>query len=197
MSRYELIDRKILRRSAYSDTEVELLWKHKDVYPIASITLIQIYSGWRPQELMNIKLTDVDLEKRTITGGMKTSAGRNRTVPIHSRIYDLVAEWYHKSSDVHCSYLFCTKATKTSSRYTYYVYNRYQRQFDKMRDALKLNPLHRPHDGRVQFVTMAKKADVDEYVIKKIVGHYIDDVTEKSYTKRDIEWIRTEMEKIK
>ena len=66
-----------------------------------------------------------------------------------------------------------------------------------MRDALKLNPLHRPHDGRVQFVTMAKKADVDEYVIKKIVGHYIDDVTEKSYTKRDIEWIRTEMEKIK
>ena len=62
---------------------------------------------------------------------------------------------------------------------------------------MKLNPLHRPHDGRVQFVTMAKKADVDEYVIKKIVGHYIDDVTEKSYTKRDIEWIRTEMEKIK
>ncbi len=31
---------------------------------------------------------------------------------------------------------------------------------------------------------------------KKIVGHCIDDVPEKSYTKRDIEWIRTEMEKI-
>ena len=44
---------------------------------------------------------------------------------------------------------------------------------------------------------MAKKAGVDEYFIKKIVGNYIDDATEKSYTKRDIEWIRTGMEKIK
>ena len=51
-------------------------------------------------------------------------------------------------------------------------------------------PRHRPHDGRVQFVTTAKKAVVDEHVIKKIVGHCIDDVAEKSYTKRGIEWIR-------
>ena len=53
-----------------------------------------------------------------------------------------------------------------------------------------LAPRHRPHDGRVQFVTTAKKAGVDEHVIKKIVGHCIDDVAEKSYTKRGIEWIR-------
>ena len=33
--------------------------------------------------------------------------------------------------------------------------------------------------------------------IKKIVGHCIDDVAEKSYTKRDIEWIRTELERVK
>lgn len=83
------------------------------------------------------------------------------------------------------------------AQYTYYVYDRYSRQFNKMRDTLGLDPRHRPHDGRVQFVTMAKKAGLDEYVIKKIVGHYIDDVTEKSYTKRDIEWIRSEIEKIK
>ena len=51
-------------------------------------------------------------------------------------------------------------------------------------------PRHRPHDGRVPFVTTAKKAGVDEHVIKKIVGHCIDDVAEKSYTKRGIEWIR-------
>ncbi len=181
---------------AYLDGEVDLLWKYRKTYPIAEITLIQIYSGWRPQELMDLKLTDVDLEKRTFTGGLKTRAGRNRTVPIHPRIYDMVVAWYHKSEEVHCKYLFCTPETKTSTRYTYYIYNRYVRQFNKMRDALGLDPRHRPHDGRVQFVTMAKRAGVDEYVIKKIVGHYIDDVTEKSYTKRDIEWIRTEMEKI-
>ena len=50
-----------------------------------------------------------------------------------------------------------------------------------------LAPRHRPYDGRVQFITTAKKAGVDEHVIKKIVGHCIDDVAEKSYTKRGIE----------
>ena len=64
-------------------------------------------------------------------------------------------------------------------------------------NALGLVPRHRPHNGRVQSVTTAKKAGVDEHVIKKIVGHYIDDVPEKSYTKRDTERIRTELEKIK
>lgn len=182
---------------AYLDSEVELLWKYRKAYPIAEITLIQIYSGWRPQELIDLKLTDVDLEKRTFTGGLKTRAGRNRTVPIHPRIYDMVVAWYHKAEEVHCKYLFCTPRTRASNQYTYYVYDRYSRQFNKMRDTLGLDPRHRPHDGRVQFVTMAKKAGLDEYVIKKIVGHYIDDVTEKSYTKRDIEWIRAEIEKIK
>lgn len=65
-----------------------------------------------------------------------------------------------------------------------------------MREELNIDPCHRPHDGRIQFVTMAKRAGVDEYVIKRIVGHYIDDVTKKSYTKRDVEWLRTELEKI-
>lgn len=145
---------------------------------------------------MNLKLTDVDLANKTFTGGLKTRSGRNRVVPIHSRIYDMVVDWYRKSTDVNCKYLFSTPETKTSSRYTYYVYNRYVRQFEKMREELNIDPRHRPHDGRVQFVTMAKRAGVDEYVIKRIVGHYIDDVTEKSYTKRDVEWLRTELEKI-
>lgn len=47
------------------------------------------------------------------------------------------------------------------------------------------------------FVTMAKKYSVDEYAIKYIVGHAINDITEKVYTKREIEWLKTEIEKIK
>ena len=43
---------------------------------------------------------------------------------------------------------------------------------------------------------MRQKAGVDEYVIKLLVGHKITDITESTYTKRDIEWLRTELEKI-
>ena len=48
----------------------------------------------------------------------------------------------------------------------------------------------------MHFITMAKKWKVDEYAIKYIVDHSITDLTERVYTKRDIEWLRSEMDKI-
>lgn len=44
---------------------------------------------------------------------------------------------------------------------------------------------------------MAKKAEVDQYAIKYIVGHKIDDITERVYTQREPEWLKSEIEKIK
>ncbi len=38
---------------------------------------------------------------------------------------------------------------------------------------------------------------MNEYVIKLIVGHAIEDVTEKVYTHRTMEQLHTEIEKIK
>jgi len=38
---------------------------------------------------------------------------------------------------------------------------------------------------------------MDEYALKRIVGHDIDDITEAVYTDRPIEWYLTEIEKIK
>jgi hypothetical protein len=42
-----------------------------------------------------------------------------------------------------------------------------------------------------------KKNNVDEYAIKYIVGHSINDITEKVYTKREVGWLKDEIEKIK
>lgn len=44
---------------------------------------------------------------------------------------------------------------------------------------------------------MAKKYNVDEYAIKYIVGHSISDITEKVYTERKSDWLKSEIEKIK
>ena len=43
---------------------------------------------------------------------------------------------------------------------------------------------------------MGKKAGVNEYALKKMVGHIITDLTERVYTDRDLEWLRNEIEKI-
>lgn len=164
----------------FTDEEMDKLWVCDSEYK--DLILIQCYSGWRPREMLSLKIADVDLENWTFTGGSKTYAGKNRTVPIHTKIRELVKRKYKPDNE----YLF-----------EGVNYGRYRYQFVKIVEELGFNPAHRPHDPRVHFVTMAKKYKVDEYVIKRLVGHAVDDVTEDVYTKRDIEWLREEIEKIR
>ena len=43
---------------------------------------------------------------------------------------------------------------------------------------------------------MAKKYEMDEYALKWIVGHYINDLTERIYTERSVDWLMREISKI-
>ena len=40
-----------------------------------------------------------------------------------------------------------------------------------------------------------KKSGMDEYALKEMVGHTIQDITESTYTVRDLEWLREDIEK--
>ena len=180
----------------FSEEEMGRLWAHVDDKRFVDVMLIQCYSGWRPQELGLLELKNIDLENWTFQGGMKTDAGMDRVVPIHSKIRPLVERKYKEALSIGSKYLFnCTDGR--SGKPTMMTYQRYQKGFGMVRDELKLNPEHRPHDGRKHFVTAAKKAGVDEYAIKYMVGHKISDITEKVYTQREFEWLKTEIEKIK
>lgn len=183
---------------AFTDEEMDLLWANISSKQGIDIMLIQCYSGWRPQELGLLELKDVDLENWTFRGGMKTDAGENRVVPIHSRIQDLVLRKYQEAEALGSPYLLnWTDPNNRNKKNLKLTYARYQKAFERIRDELKLNPEHRPHDGRTHFVTMAKRYGVDEYAIKYMVGHKISDITEKVYTRREFAWLREEIEKIK
>ena len=49
---------------------------------------------------------------------------------------------------------------------------------------------------RHTFITKAKTCNMDEYILKLIVGHSIEDITEKVHTHRTIEQLKAEMDKI-
>ena len=183
---------------AFTDEEMNLLWANISSKQGIDIMLIQCYSGWRPQELGLLELKDVDLENWTFRGGIKTDAGENRVVPIHSRIQDLVLRKYQEAEALGSPYLLnWADPNNRNKKNIKLTYARYQKAFERIRDDLKLNPNHRPHDGRTHFVTMAKRYGVDEYAIKYMVGHKISDITEKVYTRREFAWLREEIEKIK
>lgn len=176
----------------FTDEEMNILWDNINV-PFVDLIVIQCYSGWRPQEMGLIELANVDLENWTFYGGIKTDAGIDRTVPIHTKIRELVQYRYDEAVSLKSKYLF----NVTDSNGLKLTYKKYSWRFSKAIEELNLNPEHRAHDPRKQFVSMAKKYGVDEYAIKYMVGHVITDITEKVYTNRDDAWLSFEIEKIK
>lgn len=127
--------------------------------------------------------------------GMKTDAGKQRLVPIHHKIRDLVKKIYDFALEIGSEYLFNDKGLTHSGTWAI-TYDKYAHRFKKVIDCLELNPEHRPHDPRTTFITNCKKAGVDEYALKEMVGHSIADITESTYTIRDIEWLRRDLEKL-
>ena len=177
----------------FSNDEIDVLWKNIDV-PYVDVLLIQCYGGWRPQELGLIKTENVNMADGVIVGGIKTESGKNRIVPIHPKIREIVKTKYEKAIENDSEYLIPCVDTRSSSKVL--TYDKYRDRFMKIIETLGLNKDHKAHDGRMHFITMAKKYNVDEYAIKYIVGHSINDITEKVYTKRDIDWLKSEMNKI-
>lgn len=193
----EAKEHQIVGHIPFTQDEMNKLWDNLYKIPYVDIVLIQCYSGWRPQELGLIKLENVDLNNGCMTGGMKTEAGKNRTVPIHPKIKELVVARYNQAKDMGSEYLLNCTDTITHKYSWKLTYDKYRKRFIKICNRLELNTAHRAHDPRKHFVTMAKKAEVDQFAIKYIVGHKIDDITERIYTQRDPEWLQSEIRKIK
>ena len=181
----------------FTDEEMQKLWNNLYDVDYVDVLLIQCYSGWRPQELGLLKMENVDLENWFITGGMKTDAGKDRVVPVHPKIRSLIKHRYQEALSLGSEYLINCTDTKTHRSSLKLTYDKYRHRVEKIVNKLELNPEHRAHDGRIQFATMAKDAKVNEYALKRIIGHKIDDLTEKTYTKRKREWLMEEILKIK
>lgn len=172
-----------------AEHEIEL-WNDLD-FGYTRMVLINIYSGWRPEELLELCKDDINLDEMTMTGGMKTDAGFNRVVPIHPKIADLVRYYYEKSAG---SLLFYDY---NGVRPTTLTYDKYRGRFKKILSRHGWNDLYSPSCPRHTFSTKAKKAHMDELARKKIMGHEITDITDKHYTHLDmVKFLTEEIAKI-
>lgn len=180
-----------IKRIPFSQDEIKMLWNNID-FPFVDMILIGIYTGFRPQELAILKIADIDFQNKTIKGGLKTDAGKNRLVPIHPLILELIKKSYDKALALESKYLF---NDENGQQGTYMTYDKYRNRWNKI--MTKFDMKHKPHDTRHTFITKAKESNMNEYIIKLIVGHAIADITEKVYTHRTIKELHQEIEKIK
>lgn len=179
----------------FKDEEMAILWANINVSYVEDV-LIQCYMGWRPQELCLLEIVNINLDDWTIRGGLKTEAGIDRIVPIHACIRDIVRAKYNRAVECGNKYLIMCMDGQTHRGNKVMTYDKYQQRFSKIVQALGLNPDHKPHDCRKHFVTLCKKYKVDEYAIKRMIGHTITDITERVYTERGVSWLHEELAKV-
>lgn len=175
---------------SFEDEEISVLWSHSDKDPVKMI-LVQCYTGMRPGELVNLKAENIFLDENKIVTGSKSDAGRNRQIPIHPCILEFMKHFLKNSSGKNFGFLFCDSFSEKVR------IESYRTSFKEVIEKYQLNPEHKCHDPRKFFVTTAKKYQLDEYAIKRIVGHKIKDLTEKVYTERSFDWLYSEICKIK
>lgn len=173
---------------AYTKDEMKILWENINE-PAIFAQILQCYTGFRPDEVLKIRLEDIDMDKHLIKGGMKTEAGRNRIVPVHDSFWPVL------KANINTDYTYLIHGIGRQKEKTLPIrYDAYRDRLGLLFKELKLD--HHPHDGRLFFTTLCKKYNVDEYAIKYMVGHKIKDLTERVYTERSIEWLQKEISKI-
>ena len=149
----------------FTADEIALLWKHKnDLY--IDMILVLLYSGMRISELLDMKIEKIDLENRVMVGGVKTSAGINRTIPIHADIAPIIRENMEK----HKVYLFETPRGKK------HRYGNVGQPIIKAMQSLGLD--HTIHETRHTFISQCSRLGIDPVTVKRIVGHSTKDITE-------------------
>jgi integrase len=173
------------KRKPFTDKEIKRLFSVEETIPYVDTILIMIYTGLRIGELLILKPSDINLEERTITGGIKTDAGKNRIIPINKKVLPFIEKRLNEDNE----YLIINDLGKQMKYDNYY-----REKFIPVMEQLNMN--HKPHDCRHTFATLMSNSNANKTAIKKIIGHSSYATTEKIYTHKDIEELRKAIDSI-
>lgn len=181
--KHELVDKdyssliEIKKRN--TETKDITLFTHEEIRAVKHLvgtfthdmTMILLCTGFRITELLTLETENVDLERGVMIGGLKTDAGRDRTVPISRHIADIVKR-YH---DPENRYMF------PNSVGTPYL-------ADNFRKKWRLEyPNHRFHETRHTFSSLADNAGMKMLERQRIMGHTPQNITDRVYTHKSDE----------
>lgn len=175
------------QKRPFAKEEIQLLWSNVDVIKMLDLVLIQIYAGLRPAELLALNVEDIHLSERYIeVAGTKTKAA-DRIVPIHMRIVPLLKNRIGSRKNG------CLFANKSNRRISYENYRKF------FADTLKerLNIFHTAHECRHTFASIAAACDLNDVLLKKMIGHSTGSLTGDVYTHAYINDLVREIDKFK
>ena len=171
----------------FSDRELRTLWENKERDDVQMI-LLMIYSGFR---IKAYETLEIDLNKKCFVGGVKTAAGKNRTVPIHPAIMDYAWKLRNKK------YTFCSDEKNIIAQpFRSGVFYPCLESLGIL--TAESGEKHTPHDTRHTFSWLCDRDGVDELSKHMLMGHAIQgDVEKIKYGHRTFEELQAAINKIK
>lgn len=164
------------KKKPFTDEEIAAIWNYQDIEWVDSV-LVLLYSGWRINEFLGLKKSDIDLENMTMTGGIKSDSGKNRIVPIHNKILPFILNRFSSESE----YLFSYNGSQCNTTTYYPIWH----------EIMKMcNMNHTPHECRHTFRSKLDSAGANKVCMNLLMGHKSKDVGERVYTHKTLEELR-------
>lgn len=148
-------------KTPFTLDEVQAIWKQAETDEFSELLLILLYTGMRIKELLTLRQDNIFDDH--MIGGIKTKAGKNRIIPIHSAIKPFIQKRLDGQE-----YLVHDGGKPLT-------YSMFHKPF------LKRVKNHTIHETRHTFISRMHTLGVNEITIKFIVGHAMKDTTTKVY----------------
>ena len=165
------------KKRAFTDGEVQQLLSRWMYVPGGDAVLALVYTGFRITEFCQLTPASFDAVACTLTGGIKTDAGRDRVVPVHPVILPLVKAWARRGGQT----LYCKPdgTPHTADSFRRLVWWPAMQAMDLPDDLT-------PHCARHTFATRLSAAGARPEDIQRLMGHTDFSMTANVYINQDV-----------
>lgn len=180
-------------RPAFTKAQVEAICNQIGITPHADDVYCLIYTGFRPTEMFG--LTKRDYIGGVLYGGIKTEAGKNRAVPVSSKIADIIQNRMFGKSD----YLFPKDdGTQMSSKYfrDNYFYQVLVNAGIQDMPTQDKPAYYVPYSCRHTFANMLKDIPGSDKDKAALIGHEDYTTTKKHYQSAELDLLKDIISKL-
>lgn len=170
-------------KEIFTDEEISRLWQNINV-PWVDSVLFFLYTGFRISEMISLQTANVDIKQWIMQGGVKTESGKNRIIPIHPKIKNIVQQHFIESKS---GFLFEYNGKKIGL-------TKYREIWAELMSKLQMD--HTPHECRHTFRSRLDSAGANKVCIDRLMGHKSTGTGERVYTHKNIEELRLNIELI-
>ena len=190
------------KRDALTDLEVEKLRQAVGSDRYAEYIYCLAYLGYRPGEMLELRKDQVIEHKGRLflIEGKKTDAGRNRTVPVHQKIEDIIRDrLFVPGTDLVFPQYTFARGKKATFRGFKQMTDNYLREnvFKPLCARLGIADGKVPYAARHTFSNKLKKAEGTDTEKAALIGHTSYEFTKKAYQSSNLDELLAVVDSIK